>query len=112
METLVDYWYGKNRDRNLDLHKAKLEVPTQQISPTTKSQKQIEKKPKGKINKMKQNKKRESIILNKEKAILSKKLVTLKHDVSVKNTLESFRLKNINKEKPLPLQSSLDNKNN
>ena len=56
METLVDYWYGKNRDRNLDLHKAKLEVPTQQISPTTKSQKQIEKKPKEKVNKMKNNK--------------------------------------------------------
>jgi hypothetical protein len=57
METLVDYWYGKNRDRNLDLHKAKHEVPTQQISPTTKSQKQIEKKPKEKINKMNNNKK-------------------------------------------------------
>jgi len=54
MESLVDYWYGKNRDRNLDLQKAKLEVPTQQISPTTKSQKQIE--PKGKVNKMKNNK--------------------------------------------------------
>tara|TARA_B100000809_G_scaffold33130_1_gene28942 strand:+ start:49 stop:2811 length:2763 start_codon:yes stop_codon:yes gene_type:complete len=52
-----------------------------------------------KVEEIKQNKKRESIILNKEKAILSKKLVTLKHDVSVKNTLESFRLKNINKEK-------------
>ncbi len=51
------------------------------------------------VEEIKQNKKRESIILNKEKAILSKKLVTLKHDVSVKNTLESFRLKNINKEK-------------
>ncbi len=54
MVTLVDYWYGKNRDRNLDLHRAKHEVPTQQISPTTKSQKQIE--PKGKVNKMKNNK--------------------------------------------------------
>ena len=52
-----------------------------------------------KVEEIKQNKKRESIILNKEKAILSKKLVTLKHDVPVKNTLESFRLKNINKEK-------------
>ena len=52
-----------------------------------------------KVKEIKQNKKRESIILNKEKAILSKKLVTLKHDVPVKNTLESFRLKNINKEK-------------
>ena len=56
METLVDYWYGKNRGRNLDLQKAKLEVSTQQISPTTKSQKQFEKKPKGKVNKMKNNK--------------------------------------------------------
>jgi len=52
-----------------------------------------------KVEEIKQNKKRESIILNKEKAILSKKLVTLKHDVPVKNTLESFKLKNINKEK-------------
>ena len=52
-----------------------------------------------KVEAIKQNKKIESIILNKEKAILSKKLVTLKHDVPVKNTLESFRLKNINKEK-------------
>ena len=52
-----------------------------------------------KVEEIKQNKKRESIILNKEKAILSKKLVTLKHDVLVKNTLESLRLKNINKEK-------------
>ena len=52
-----------------------------------------------KVEEIKQNKKRESLILNKEKAILSKKLVTLKHDVPVKNTLESFRLKNINKEK-------------
>ena len=52
-----------------------------------------------KVEEIKQNKKRESLILNKEKAILSKKLVTLKHDVPVKNTLESFKLKNINKEK-------------
>ena len=57
METLVDYWYGKNRDRNLDdLHKAKPEVPTQQISPTTKPQKQFEKKPKEKVKIMKNNK--------------------------------------------------------
>ena len=56
METLVDYWYGKNRDRNLDLQKAKLEVPIQQISPTTKSQQQFENKPKGKVNKMKKHK--------------------------------------------------------
>ena len=52
-----------------------------------------------KAEEIKQNKKIESLILNKQKAILSKKLVTLKHDVPIKNTLESFKLKNINKEK-------------
>ena len=56
METLVDYWYGKNRDRNLDMHKAKPEVPTQQISPTTKPQKSIENKPKEKVKDMKKHK--------------------------------------------------------
>ena len=56
METLVDYWYGKNRDRNLDMHKAKPEVPTQQISPTTKPQKSIENKPKENVNDMKKHK--------------------------------------------------------
>ena len=47
---------------------------------------------------IKQNKRRETIIENKDKAILSKKLVTLKDDVPVKEKLSDFILKDINKE--------------
>ncbi len=50
-------------------------------------------------NKIKQNKRRETIIENKEKAILSKKLVTLKRDVPVKNKISEFELKQIDKDK-------------
>ena len=46
-----------------------------------------------------QNKRRESILENKNKAILSRKLVTLKKDVPVKQKLETFNIKKINKEK-------------
>ena len=52
-----------------------------------------------KATEIKQNKRRETLIANKEKAILSKKLVTLKHDVPIKDKLEDFKLKSINKEK-------------
>ncbi len=52
-----------------------------------------------KANTIKQNKRRETLIENKEKAILSKKLVTLKKDVPVKDKLEDFILKNIDKNK-------------
>jgi DNA polymerase I len=48
---------------------------------------------------IKQNKRRETLINNKEKAIISKKLVTLKKDVPVDRKLEEFGLKEINKEK-------------
>ena len=48
---------------------------------------------------IKQNKRRETIIENKDKAIVSKKLVTLKKDVQVKDSLEDFILKNIDKDK-------------
>ena len=48
---------------------------------------------------IKQNKRRESILENKDKAIVSKKLVTLKKDVPVKDKLENFVLKNIDKDK-------------
>ena len=50
-------------------------------------------------NKIKQNKRRETLIENKEKAIISKKLVTLKKDVPVKYKLDEFKLKEIDKEK-------------
>ncbi len=48
---------------------------------------------------IKQNKRRETLLENKNKAIISKKLVTLKKDVPVKDKLEDFFLKNIDKEK-------------
>ena len=52
-----------------------------------------------KAGEIKQNKRRETIIENKDKAIISKKLVTLKKDVPVKDSLEDFILKNIDKDK-------------
>ncbi len=52
-----------------------------------------------KAGEIKQNKRRETLIENKDKAIISKKLVTLKKNVPVKTKLEDFVLKNIDKEK-------------
>ena len=49
--------------------------------------------------KIKQNKRREKLIENKEKAIISKKLVTLKKDVPIKVPFSDFKLKQIDKEK-------------
>ncbi len=46
---------------------------------------------------IKQNKRRENILENKQKAILSKKLVTLKKNVPVKKKIEEFSLKEVNK---------------
>ena len=48
---------------------------------------------------IKQNKRRETIIENKDKAIISKKLVTLKNDVPIEIELNEFQLKEIDKEK-------------
>jgi DNA polymerase I len=48
---------------------------------------------------IKQNKRRETLIENKDKAIISKKLVTLKKDTPVEKNIEEFRLKEIDKEK-------------
>ncbi len=50
-------------------------------------------------DKIKQNKRRETLIQNKDKAIISKKLVTLKTDVPVKNKISEFELKEIDKNK-------------
>ncbi len=50
-------------------------------------------------SKIKQNKRRETLMNNKEDAIVSKKLVTLKKDVPVKNKIEEFILKNVDKDK-------------
>ena len=52
-----------------------------------------------KADQIKQNKRRESLIKNKDKANISKKLVTLKKDVPVKNEITEFDLKNIDKDK-------------
>ena len=52
-----------------------------------------------KAHEIKQNKRRETIIKNKNKAIISKKLVTLKKDVPVKEKLNEFILKEIDKDK-------------
>jgi DNA polymerase-1 len=48
---------------------------------------------------IKQNKRRETLIENKDKALISKKLVTLKHDAPVDRDLDEFKLKDIDKEK-------------
>ena len=48
---------------------------------------------------IKQNKRRETLIENRDKAIVSKKLVTLKNDAPVDRDLEEFRLKEIDKDK-------------
>ena len=52
-----------------------------------------------KIKEIPQNKRRESLLANKDKAILSKKLVTLKNDVPLTEKPESFIMKNVDKEK-------------
>ena len=48
---------------------------------------------------IKQNKRRQTLLENKDKAIISKKLVTLKKNVPVKDNLEDLILKNIDKNK-------------
>ncbi len=52
-----------------------------------------------KLKEIKQNKRRETLIENQDKAIISKKLVTLKNDVPVKNKITEFYLKDIDREK-------------
>ena len=51
-----------------------------------------------KASEIKQNKRRETLLENKDKALLSRKLVTLKSNVPVKDELSSFILKDVNKE--------------
>ena len=48
---------------------------------------------------IKQNKRRETLIDNKDKALISKELVTLKHDAPVDRELSEFKLKEIDKDK-------------
>ena len=51
-----------------------------------------------KASEITQNKRRETLLKNKDKALLSKKLVTLKNDVPVKDDSNDFILKEVNKE--------------
>ncbi len=48
---------------------------------------------------IKQNKRRETLLNNKDKALISKKLVTLKHDAPIEMKLNDFELKKIDKDK-------------
>ena len=50
-------------------------------------------------NEIKQNKRRETLIENQDKAIISKKLVTLKSDAPIDRDLNEFKLKEIDKDK-------------
>ncbi|MDC2969735.1 DNA polymerase I [Candidatus Pelagibacter sp.] len=50
-------------------------------------------------NEIKQNKRRETLIENKDKALISKKLVTLEHNAPVNEGLNDFKLKEIDKDK-------------
>ena len=52
-----------------------------------------------KASEIPQNKRRETLLANKDKALLSKKLVTLKKDVPVNNNPNEFIIKKIDKEK-------------
>ena len=51
------------------------------------------------VEKIKQNKRRQTLTENQDKAILSKKLVTLNNKVPIKISLESLKIKNIIQEK-------------
>ena len=52
-----------------------------------------------KASEIPQNKRRETILANKDKALLSKQLVTLKDDVPVKNDPSEFLIKDVDKDK-------------
>jgi DNA polymerase-1 len=52
-----------------------------------------------KASEIPQNKRRETLLSNKDKAMISKRLVTLKNDVPLKNDATDFIIKDINKDK-------------
>ena len=52
-----------------------------------------------KASEIPQNKRRETLLSNKDKAFISKKLVTLKNDVPIKNDPNEFLIKDIKKDK-------------
>ena len=51
-----------------------------------------------KASEISQNKRRETLLKNKDKALLSRQLVTLKEDVPIKDDPESFKIKEVNKD--------------
>ncbi len=51
------------------------------------------------VNEIKQTKRRETLSKNKDKAVISKQLVTLKHDAPIDRDLADFKLKEIDKDK-------------
>ena len=51
------------------------------------------------LEEIKQKKRKETLTNNKDKAILSRKLVTLKNDVPVEKKIDSFQLKEVNKKR-------------
>ena len=61
-----------------------------------------------KANEISQKKRKETLIKNKEKAILSRKLVELKKDVIVESSIETFTLKKIDKEKLFKFLSEME----
>ena len=52
-----------------------------------------------KASEIPQNKRRETLLSNKDKAMISKQLVTLKNDVPLQNDASDFIIKDINKDK-------------
>ena len=52
-----------------------------------------------KASEIPQNKRRETLLSNRDKAMISKQLVTLKNDVPLKNEASNFIIKDINKDK-------------
>ncbi len=52
-----------------------------------------------KANEIPQKKRKETLVNNKESALISKKLVTLKDDVPIKNKIEDFIIKDVKKDK-------------
>jgi len=52
-----------------------------------------------KASEIPQNKRRETLLSNKDKALISKQLVTLKNDVPLKNNAADFIIKDVNKDK-------------
>ena len=60
-----------------------------------------------KANEIPQKKRKETLVNNKESALISKKLVTLKDDVPIKNKIEDFIIKDVKKDKLYNLLSKL-----